>query len=114
MPPTDFFVFSGLAVVEHDPASDRIRTRVLAGRGTRCICRRRVTGLPSKPGFVVIFLGCAPPATGIENKSPLVLDRASILSVTAPKQISFPSGEKIDVAGAAALVGRYVVVGAFG
>src|SRR2546430_17316269 len=51
------------------------------------------TGSPSKPGCVVMRL-ISPPATGTVNKSPLVL-MASILSVTAVKQISLLSGEKL-------------------
>ncbi len=52
------------------------------------------TGLPSKPGFVVIFFGSEPPTVGTRNKSPFVLI-ASTGSVTAVKQSSFPSGEKL-------------------
>src|SRR5215470_7334018 len=51
------------------------------------------TGSPSKPGCVVIHL-ISPPATGTVNRSPLVL-MASILSVTAVKQSSLLSGEKL-------------------
>src|ERR1700737_643835 len=55
------------------------------------------TGLPSNPGFVVIRFA-SPPATGTRKRSPFVL-MASTLSVTAVKQISFESGEKLMSSG---------------
>ncbi len=56
------------------------------------------TGFPSNPGCVVMRKGSITPVTGTVNKSPLVLI-ASILSITAVKQISLPSGEKLMSAG---------------
>src|SRR2546427_722434 len=53
------------------------------------------TGFPSNPGCVVIRL-VSPPETGTTNKSAFVLI-ASILSVTAVKQISFPSGDHLTI-----------------
>src|SRR5216684_912519 len=55
------------------------------------------TGLPSKPGLLVIRFA-SPPATGTRNKSPFVL-MASTLSVAAVKQISLESGEKLMSSG---------------
>src|SRR6266849_6195988 len=57
------------------------------------------TGFPSNPDCLVIRKGSITPVTGTVNKSPLVLI-ASILSMTAVKQISSPSGEKLMSAAA--------------